>query len=472
MKKITFILLLTGFWAFGQNFVDATGSLPQLTYGISAWGDYDGDGDLDLYFSGNLTANSHGGGLYENDNGTFTLVTASGLSLYYIGAAQWGDMDNDGDLDLVVMGADINSNGFAKVFVNNGNGTFTDANAGLPDAYMGDLNLGDINGDGLLDIAITGFDSTNSVDFTKVYVNNGSNNFSELTSVSLPPINYGKIKFVDYDGDGDLDITIAGFSDLTYVAYTKVWENDGSQNFSEKSLNLPQLWLGDFEWGDVDGDGDLDFVIIGTSNTDSEAHLMLNTNNTFIDDPHFSNVMGAHRVAALELADFNLDGSLDIFISGMNVTGGSETIIGILYENNGAGLFTENTNENFDGAQYGDADAGDYDNDGKVDIFVTGADTSYFGLAKLYHNENVSGVNEELVGKFNIYPNPAHNVINIESEATFNYNINVTDLTGKNILSKTTAGTTRIDVSDLPMGMYLIKISDSQNSLVKKIVVK
>ena len=472
MKKITFLFLLTGFWAFAQNFTDATGALPQLTYGISAWGDYDGDGDLDLYFSGNLNANSNGGGLYENDNGTFTLVTASGLPLYYIGAAQWGDMDNDGDLDLVVMGADINSNGFSKVFVNNGNGTFTDANAGLPDVYMGDLNLGDINGDGLLDIAITGFDSTNSVDLTKVYVNNGGNNFSELTSAALPPINYGKIKLVDYDGDGDMDITLSGFGDLTGSAYTKVWQNDGSQNFTEQSLGLPQLWLGDMEWADVDGDGDLDFVIIGTASSDSEAHLLINDNNTFSEDPHFNSVMGAHRVSALELADFNLDGSLDIFISGMNVDGSAENIIAKLYENNGSGVFTENTNESFSGAQYGDADAGDYDNDGKVDIFVTGSDASYFGIAKLYHNENINAVNEVLANKFEIYPNPAHNVVNIENKDGFDYTINVTDLTGKNILSRTANGTTRIDVSDLPMGMYLIKISDNQNSFVKKIVVK
>ena len=471
MKKITFLFLLTGFWTFGQNFVDVTGSLPQLTYGFSAWGDYDGDGDLDLYFTGQLNANSNGGGLYQNDNGTFTLVTTSGLPLYSIGAAQWGDTDNDGDLDLVVMGYDGND-GNVKVFVNNGNDTFTDAFAGLPDVYMGDLNLGDVNGDGLIDIAITGLETTNSVDLSKVYVNNGGNNFTELTSVSLPPINYGKIKFVDYDADGDLDITLAGFSDLTNTAYTKVWQNDGSQNFTEQNLGFPQLWLGDFEWGDVDGDGDLDFVIIGTPSSDSEAHLLINNNNTFTDDPHFSNVLGAHRVAALELADFNLDGFLDIFISGMNVVGSSETVIGKLYENNGAGIFTENTNESFSGAQYGDADAGDYDSDGKTDIFVTGADASFFGIAKLYHNENVNAVNEVLANKFKIYPNPAHNVIYIENKNEFDYTINVTDLTGKNILSETANGTTHIDVSNLPLGMYLVKISDNQNSFVKKIVVK
>ena len=472
MKKITFLLLLTGFWAFGQNFSDVTGSLPQLSFGFSAWGDYDGDGDLDLYFTGQLNANSNGGGLYENDNGTFTLVTNSGLPLCYLGAAKWGDMDNDGDLDLVVTGND-GSNDLARVYRNNGNGTFSNVNAGLTDVYLGDVDLGDIDGDGLLDILIGGNNSANSVDLVKVYMNNGSNNFAELTTVSLPPINNSKVKFVDFDGDGDLDITLHGWDNTSSSFYTKVWQNDGTQNFTELSLGLPQLWLGDFEWGDVDADGDLDLVIIGTAGLESEAHLMLNSNNTFTEDPHFSNVMGAHRFASLELADFDNDGDLDIFLTGMNVDNlGNEILISKMYDNSGFGVFTENTADTFAAAQYSDADAADYDNDGNVDLFVTGVDNNFWGIAKLYHNDHPGAVDEVFVNKFNIYPNPAHNIINIENPDNFNYTISMSDLTGKNILTQTATGTTNLDVSNFPSGMYLIKISDSQNSFIKKIVIK
>ncbi len=472
MKKITFLFLLTGFWAFGQDFVDVTGNLPQLSNSFAAWGDYDGDGDLDLYISGALNANSNGGGLYQNDNGSFSLVTSSGLPLYNLGDAEWGDLDNDGDLDIIIMGFD-GTNGDTKIYKNNGNGTFTSVNAGLSGVYMGDVDLNDVNGDGMLDIAITGFGTPNYVNLAKVFINNGGNNFTELTGLNLPPINYGKIKFVDFDSDGDLDITLNGWNNAINNVYTKVWQNDGSQNFTELSLNLPQLWLGDFEWGDVDADGDLDFVIIGTAGSDSEAHLLINNNNTFSEDPHFGNVTGAHRVSALELADFNNDGSLDIFISGMNVVGSSENIIGKLYENNGSGIFTENTNENFEGAQYGDADAGDYDNDGKIDLLVTGADASNtFGVTKLYHNEHTGAVNDILQNKFNIYPNPAHNIININNFDNFDYTVNLTDLTGKSIVRKTTDGSTFINVTSLKPGMYLLRISDNRNSFIKKIIIK
>ena len=469
MKKITFLFLLTGFWVFGQDFVDVTGSLPQLTFGFSAFGDYDGDGDLDLYYTGQLNANSNGGGLYHNDSGTFSLVTNSGLPILNTGAADWGDVDGDGDMDLVIMGYDNNA-GVTDVYVNNGNGTFTASNAGLHNSYMGDVVFGDYDNDGDLDIALTGMETTNWTFFSKVYENDGNGNFSE-SNLNLPPMNYGKIKFVDFDNDGDIDITLGGWNDTTNTPYTKVWQNDGSQNFTELNLGFPQLWLGDFEWGDVDGDGDLDFVITGTPNQDSEAHLMLNNNNTFTDDPHF-NITGAHRVASIELADFDVNGSLDVFITGVNVAGSNENLIAKLYENNGSGLFVENTNESFAAVQYCDADAADYDNDGETDLFITGVDANFFGVGKLYHNEHPNSISEDFANKFTIYPNPAHDILNISNQAQFNYNVQITDLTGKSIFNQPVEGNIRIDVSNFPTGMYLVKISDHKNSFVQKLIIK
>ncbi len=469
MKKITFLFLLTGFWAFGQNFADVTGSLPQLTFGFSAFGDYDGDGDLDLYYTGQLNANSNGGGLYQNDNGTFNLVTNSGLPILNTGAADWGDVDNDGDMDLVIMGYD-NSVGVTDVYINNGNGTFSASNTGLLNSYMGDVVFGDYDNDGDLDIALTGMETTNWTYFSKVYENDGNGNFIE-SSLNLPPMNYGKVKFVDFDNDGDMDITLAGWNDTTNTSYTKVWQNDGSQNFTELNLGFPQLWLGDFEWSDIDGDGDLDFVITGTSNQDSEAHLMLNNNNTFTDDPHF-NITAAHRVANIELADFDNNGGLDIFITGVNVVGSSENLIAKLYENNGSGIFVENTTESFTAVQYCDADAADYDNDGKTDLFITGADTNFFGVGKLYHNEHPGSVGDELAKKITIYPNPAHDILNIDNQEQFDYNIHITDLTGKSILNQTAKGNAHVNLSNLPMGIYLVKISNHKDSFVQKLIIK
>jgi hypothetical protein len=472
MKKFTFLFLMSiSLTVFGQDFIDVTGALPQLSFGFSAWGDFDGDGDLDLYYAGQLNASSNGGGLYQNDNGTFTLLTNSGLPMWNLGAADWGDVDGDGDLDIAIMGYDGNTS-LADVFINNGNNTFTAANAGLAQVYSGDLQFADINGDGHLDIGITGVDLANGVDLAKLYLGDGNGNFTELTAANLPPINYGHIKFADYDNDGDVDFVLSGWNDSTNLAYTKIWANDGNANFTEQSLNLPQLWLGDDEWGDVDNDGDLDLVLTGTSNVDSEAHLMLNNNGIFTDDPHF-NIDGAHRVANIELADFDNDGSLDIFITGANVVGSSETLIAKIYNNNGSGVFSENTNiSNLAAVQYGDADAGDYDNDGKVDLFVTGVDVNYFGVGKLYHNGPVVSVENVLNDKFNIYPNPATDFISINNKDNLTYQASLNDLTGKTVYANQANTDIKINVSNLPAGMYLLKITSDKNTLVKKVVVK
>jgi len=470
MKKMTFLFLLTGFWAFGQNFVDVTGGLPQLSNAFSAWGDYDGDGDLDLYFTGELNANSNGGGLYRNDNGTFTLVDGSGLPMLSIGGADWGDVDNDGDLDLVVMG--YNGAGVADVYINNGNGNFSAAFSGILSSYLGNVIFADYDSDGDLDIALTGIETTNWTFFSKIYENDGAGNFTDA-NLNLPPMNYGKFKFADYDADGDMDFVLNGWNDSTNMPYTKIWQNDGNNNFTEMNLNLPQLWLGDMEWGDVDNDGDLDLVITGTAGNDSEAHLLLNNNDgTFTDDPHFSNVTPAHRVASIELADFDNDGALDLFITGMNVVGSAEVKIAKLYNNNGSGVFSENTNNTFTGVDYTDADAADYDNDGKIDIFYTGFDSNNFAYSKLYHNGPANSVSEELAQKFSVYPNPAHDILNIDNQEQFDYKVQITDLTGKSILKQTAEGNIRIDVSNLPTGMYLVKISNHKDSFVQKLIIK
>jgi len=470
MKRIILLFLLTGFWAFGQDFVDITGSLPQLSNAFSAWGDYDGDGDLDLFFTGELNADNNGGGLYKNDNGTFNLVVGSGLPALSLGAADWGDVDNDGDMDLVIMG--YNGAGVTDVYINNGNGSFTAASAGIYNSYMGDVVFADYDSDGDLDIALTGIETTGWTFFSKIYKNDGNGNFSD-SGLNLPPINYGKFKFADYDNDGDMDFVLHGWNNSIGAAYTKIWQNDGANNFSETSLNLPQLWLGDIEWGDIDNDGHLDLIVTGTSESDSEAHLLINNHDgTFTDDPHFSNVTPVHRVAAIELADFDNNGSLDIFIAGMNVVGETETKIAKIYNNNGSGVFTENTDNSFTGVDYSDADVADYDNDGKIDLFYTGFDSNGFAYSKLYHNGPVVKINNILAEKFDIYPNPAHDILNINSLEKFNYHIQITDLTGESILNQTGEGNLRINISDLPAGLYLVKISDHHHSFVKKLVIK
>ena len=469
MKKITLLFLLITSYTFAQTFTDATGSLPQLKNSFAAWGDYDGDGDLDLYLSGELDNNSNGGGLYQNDNGNFTLVTNSGLPLLNYGAADWGDFDSDGDLDLALMGYDGNTS-FTDIYVNNGNNTFTAFNASLAQVYIGDIHFADLNNDGVLDIGLTGYDSNNNVYLAKLYLKQ-NNDFTEISSTVLPPMSYGRMAFADYDNDNDMDFVMSGMNNANNAAYTKIWKNDGSGNFTEQNLGLPQVWFGDVAWGDVDNDGKLDLVMTGTASNDSEAHLLLNNGSGFTDDSHF-NITPAQTKANLELADFDGDGSIDIFITGVNVVGTNQTFIAKLYNNNGTGSFTENSNNTFVAVNYGDADAADYDQDGKSDLLITGAVNNGSGATKLYHNGPISAIDRNLAEKFAIFPNPVHNHLYIQNKKGLNYMIKMTDLTGKTVYVRNSNEDVSINVSGFAAGIYLIKISDNQNSFTKKLLIK
>jgi len=129
-------------------------------YGV-AWGDYDNDGDLDLYLANAGSANR----LYQNNaDGTFSDVgTASGTGSNGDGrGAAWGDYDNDGDLDLYLYLS--NSSGGNRLYRNEGDGTFADVGvaSGTDDgAYGHGVAWVDYDNDGNLDLYVANFDTAN-----------------------------------------------------------------------------------------------------------------------------------------------------------------------------------------------------------------------------------------------------------------------------------------------------------------------
>jgi len=176
-----------------------------LEWLAGVWADYDVDGDPDLY----ITCNGCPNRLYRNNgNGTFSdVTTAASVGDSGSGhAAAWGDYDNDGDLDLFVAN---NNREYSVLYRNNGDGTFTDvsAAAGLHDrrGYATGANWLDYNLDGWLDVFVV-----NRGDRNRLYRNNRDGTFTDYGPATgvIDSRDSDGSAVGDYDNDGDPDIYV------------------------------------------------------------------------------------------------------------------------------------------------------------------------------------------------------------------------------------------------------------------------
>ncbi|MGI4875826.1 MAG: FG-GAP-like repeat-containing protein [Janthinobacterium lividum] len=226
----------------------AVGNGPQSV----ALGDVDGDGDLDL-FCANSADNTVSVRLNDG-SGNFSSGSdpVVGLRPYSLAV---GDVDGDSDLDLLTANATGNS---VSVRLNDGNGNFT-APATNAEVSVGiiprSIAVGDVDGDGDLDLLTCNADNTVSV-----RLNDGSGSYSAPITNPNPAVGNNPYSVVlgDVDGDGDLDLLASNADNVVNVRL-----NDGTGNFTTPATNPnppvgnnPQLVV----LGDVDGDGDLDLL--------------------------------------------------------------------------------------------------------------------------------------------------------------------------------------------------------------------
>ena len=242
------------------NFTDIRANLPGVSSSDAAWGDYDNDGDLDILLTGGTLISGSSVNItkvYRNDSGSFTDIEAN-LQGVWAGSADWGDYDKDGDLDILITGSTNGfSSGISKVYRND-SGSFTDIGASLTGVFSGDAAWGDYDNDGDLDILLVGLRENNSYPLAKIYRNDGGN-FTEINA-GLQGTYYSSVDWGDYDNDGDLDILLAGANNPSSIS--KLYRNDGG-SFTDISANLQGVFGSSLAWGDYDKDGDLDILLAG-----------------------------------------------------------------------------------------------------------------------------------------------------------------------------------------------------------------
>jgi len=262
------------------TFVDVTESagvgLKVFTYSAS-FVDYDNDGDLDLYCA-NYGVGAKNVLFQNNGNGTFTDVTdAAGVgdkSWSWMGV--WSDVDNDGDVDLYVVNGRYPAGEPNRLYVNNGNGTFSEEAVarGVNDANWGlGASFADIDNDGDQDLFVSNYIGGNNL-----YLNNGKGVFTQATAqIAAGQEGWGKgPTFGDIDNDGDLD-----FYEGDCKLANQLYLNDGKGRFVNVAANQPQLQCATVRtkgtaFADIDNDGDLDLYVI---NWGAENKLYLNNQN-------------------------------------------------------------------------------------------------------------------------------------------------------------------------------------------------
>ena len=247
----------------------------------SAWADYNKDGFLDFYLA-NYDSTQFGGKpdrLYKNNgDGTFTNVAGTAIPIDYScgRGVIWGDYDNDGDSDIYVSNYRLQPN---FLYRNNNDGTFTNvaSSAGVAGAYHSYGSAwGDYDNDGDLDLIMP-----NIHDYPRLYRNNGNGTFTEVTSSAGLYIysEWSAAAWFDYDNDTDLDLLLMRW----YAGYpVLLMRNNGNGTFTDVTSSSGITGVDDCSSGivgDYDNDGFLDLLLVDCENWSYKAHLYKNNGN-------------------------------------------------------------------------------------------------------------------------------------------------------------------------------------------------
>lgn len=355
--------------------------------GAVSWGDFDRDGDQDVAVMGvsNTGAITK---VYENKNGVF-VDTNQNFTRVYSGDINWVDINKDGWIDLVVSGF----NGtipITTVYINNEGTSFSSSiDFGLPQLYYSKMAWGDLDNDGDIDLAITGVDANDNFLFNIYYRDDNQNKFTlETKSANYQGVINGDLKIVDIDLDGDNDIIYNGesstgspISNIIYNTYIKNIINNNNINpiYSNTSLTLKNSVI------EVAKVGAQNKLSILSSGVNSNGNLELYSNEPLnnIIGAASANLFPKLKNGDISLVDFNNDGTNDVLFIGEDSSGSP---IAKLYSQDLSGNFKLSPIV-LEGLRNSTANWVDYDMDGDLDLFLTGVASQGGARSLLYISE-------------------------------------------------------------------------------------
>jgi hypothetical protein len=472
-RTITLIVTVFAFNSYSQSInvqLDTTQTLQDADVGSVAHADIDMDGDYDLLITGNGPTTGISSTLYENDgNANFIAITQSVIVNVYDGAAEFADVDNDGDMDLMITGNTSSPAATANLYMNDGTGNFTIA-FGTPfeASRAGDIDFGDIDGDSDVDLIMTGKDASGDV-FTKLYLNDGVGSFTLMSGTTFIPVCLSSTEFIDVDNDGDLDLLICG-ANASDVSTTNLYENNGTGSFSSVTgTPFDIVQFGDIAFGDTDNDGDQDILLTGDNGSQYVAKFYINNGTSFNLSPNTP--FPGTFLHSSSFADFNNDGYLDLLHIGNSVNG----LIAHIYENQGSNNFIL-ANSTLSGSYLGSNIVADLNGDNKMDIVTTGTSFTVPNRApKIYINQSVILSTNDFNSKdldLIMTPNPSNGYINIEMNSKSQTDIEIYDYTGRIVLNESFFDSMwKVYLNETP-GLYIVRLTIDNRAYTRKIQLK
>ena len=345
--------------------------------------DFDLDGKTDLYLTGhdgNLMCKNNGGAQFSNSTNTNKLGNNGNDSR----GVTWGDVDNDGDLDVFI--ANFNA---PSVIMKNNNNVFTSpgGSAPTPGLFSADATTKstggifvDFNNDKLLDVFVVKNGESN-----QLFKNLGSFRFADIASSARVAFKGPGRSAVaaDFNGDGFMDLYVVNFK-----RPNKLYINNKNETFKDTTAPAGVGFSGASVQAaavDFDADGDIDIFVV---NQEGPSVLYRNQGNL-----KFQNVAGAagltlpKKGSSATWSDFDRDGDLDVVI----VQSPGENM---LFSNNGNGKFTRVTNVDLSNSDDPSAVVnGDSDNDGDTDVAIGDEDSGANSGDSIYQNTGGGGNN-------------------------------------------------------------------------------
>jgi hypothetical protein len=363
-------------------------------------GDIDNDGDLDLLTNGYIT----GMKIYKNDGiGNFSLSQQIKdlPGVVYYSYIYPGDYDNDGDLDFTLaVTTDLFFIDSLYTYKNDGTGNFTKTSSASGGGLTG--SAADLDGDGDLDIGMSfGYD------IVLYYINDGNGNFVRYSITDLGYYHTCGFDLGDIDNDGDIDFNVAIKQADETMCKIVLLINDGNANFSIGGTYFINTNYDFYKFIDVNGDNYLDMI--------SSRYFFINNGNGTFSNVYFP-VGNLHSGQF----PFDLDGDGDIDISYSNLY--STDVLS--YKNNAAGSFTYFSSISV-GILTNGGVSGDFDSDGDIDLAMNNRDINngLSDISILMNDHNPQPICDPGTPHIEVlkHPDLANNTLHGEGKLTYRY---------------------------------------------------